>query len=338
MEEIDNPKIEFRKRRVKRLKRMILFTLATIILVPYMLCVVLFFKMHKIETDLSRATAQISELASLLNERLVYGTAASAQSQNTVVTKSDTLSADSDSDQPITESETAAPEIEESGTTVPISEASRKVYLTFDDGPSMYTEAILDILDRYGVKATFFVTGKEDEKSQERLKEIVDRGNSLGMHSYSHIYNEVYQSLDSFAADFHKIQDYLYQVTGVESKFYRFPGGSSNTVSSVDMEVFADYLHEQGVEFYDWNLSSQDASVQLKSVGEIVQNATSELGEYSTAIILMHDSAAKRTTVEALPIIIENILAMEDTVILPITEDTVPIQHIHFYDTDRMED
>lgn len=204
-----------------------------------------------------------------------------------------------------------------------------RVYLTFDDGPSMYTDDILEILDRYGVKATFFVVGKESDSEKEALTMIVDGGHTLGMHSYSHKYAELYQSVESFAEDFVKLQSYLYEVTGVESKFYRFPGGSSNRVSDIDMQEFADYLESQGVQFYDWNISSGDASNITLSVDTLVRNSMEGIEENSTSIILFHDAADKRTTVDALPVIIERIQAMEDTVILPITEETVPIQHIH---------
>lgn len=204
-----------------------------------------------------------------------------------------------------------------------------KVYLTFDDGPSIYTNDILDLLDEYGVKATFFVVGKEDERSREAIRRIVDEGHTLGMHSYTHKYAEVYASKEDFAADLTKLRDYLYDLTGVESRVYRFPGGSSNTVSPVSMQGLADYLDEQGIVFYDWNISSGDASSKQLSVDTLVRNCTEDLGKWDTTIILMHDSADKPTTVEALPVIIEQILAREDTVILPITEDTAPIQHIN---------
>jgi peptidoglycan/xylan/chitin deacetylase (PgdA/CDA1 family) len=328
---------DYRRRRVKRLKKMILFTLAAILLVPYVLCVILFHKIDSMETDLRRSATQIAELAGLLNERLGYGSMVTAQSVNPNGTNPVTINDGSSSESSDNETLDTADAAGQDSESKEEAEALHKVYLTFDDGPSIYTEEILDILDRYEVKATFFVTGKEDAKSQERLQDIVNRGNSLGMHSYSHEYSQIYQSVDSFAADFHKLQDYLEQVTGVKSFIYRFPGGSSNTVSDMDMMEFADYIHEQGVEYYDWNLSSKDASIQELSVSEIVRNATSELSKYSTAVILMHDAASKRTTVEALPIIIENILAAGDTVILPITEDTVPIQHIQNH-TERMED
>ena len=88
-------------------------------------------------------------------------------------------------------------------------------------------------------------------------------------------------------------------------------------------------LESQGVQFYDWNISSGDASSTLLSVDTLVRNSTKGIAENDVSIILFHDSADKSTTVEALPKIIENILALEDTVILPITEETMPVQHIH---------
>ena len=118
-------------------------------------------------------------------------------------------------------------------------EAAHKVYLTFDDGPSANTLKILDILEEYGVKATFFTVGTAGEGEEEILKQIVEAGHTLGMHSYTHDYSELYSSVENFAADFAREQEFLYGVTGVKSKVYRFPGGSSNTVSGIDMKEFA---------------------------------------------------------------------------------------------------
>mgnify|MGYP001511326840 FL=1 len=207
-------------------------------------------------------------------------------------------------------------------------EEIHKVYLTFDDGPSIYTNDILDILDSYNVKATFFVVGKEGTNAEEALQRIVDEGHTLGMHSYSHKYKELYESMDSFTQDFARIRDSIYQATGVESVCYRFPGGSSNTISEIDMHDFIDYLDSQGVEYYDWNVSSGDGGSMKLSTDTLLENCTKDIDTRDTSIILLHDSAEKPTTVEALPDIIENILARPDTVILPITENTRPIHHI----------
>ena len=178
------------------------------------------------------------------------------------------------------------------------------------------------------MKATFFVVGKEGDSAEEALQRIVAEGHTLGMHSYSHRYKELYKSMDSFTEDFAQIRDYIYQATGVESVCYRFPGGSSNTVSEIDMHDFIDYLDSQGVEYYDWNVSSGDGGSRKLSTDTLLENCTKDIDTRDTSIVLLHDSAEKPTTVEALPDIIENILARPDTVILPITENTRPVHHI----------
>lgn len=207
-------------------------------------------------------------------------------------------------------------------------EGERKVYLTFDDGPSGNTGEILDILAEYDVKATFFVVGKEEERYQPLYKRIVEEGHTLAMHSYSHKYNEIYQSKESFVEDLTKLQEFLYDTTGVWCRYCRFPGGSSNTVSKVDMHELIAYLEEQDMSYYDWNVSSGDASSAYISADTIVRNSTAKLQNFKEAIILLHDASDKDTTVEALPRLIEKIQAMEDTKILPITDDTEEIHHI----------
>lgn len=207
-------------------------------------------------------------------------------------------------------------------------EGVHKVYLTFDDGPSSNTDQILDILADYDVKATFFVVGKEEEEYQALYRRIVEEGHTLGMHSYSHKYNEIYQTVESYSADLRKLQEFLYDITGVWCRYCRFPGGSSNTVSRVDMHELIDYLDQQDISYFDWNVSSGDASSAYISPESIVRNCTAKLQEYDESIILMHDAYEKRSTVEALPALIEAIQAMEDTKIVPITDDTEPIHHI----------
>lgn len=210
----------------------------------------------------------------------------------------------------------------------------RKVYLTFDDGPSRNTNEILDILEQYGVKATFFLIGKEGEEAESAMRRIVEEGHTIGMHSYSHDYEQIYASEDAFAEDFMKMREYIYDVTGVNCVYFRFPGGSSNQVSKTDIYQLIDWVHDQGVEYYDWNISSKDSSPTEYSAEQIAENCLADLERYNKAVVLLHDTNSKGTTVEALPAIIEEIQAMENTVILPITEYTVPIQHR----TKEMED
>ena len=335
-----NRAADARQKRVKRLKKYIILTLMLSILIPFVLCIVLMVKVHRINgilTELEARTQELSEMAAAQGQELerlaaegIVAVSGSAEggTADSDLAKGDTAEPDEHPGQTgetASDTETEARTGTEAGIT-----AAHKVYLTFDDGPSIYTDQILDILDDYDVKATFFVVGKETETAAEAMKEIVARGHTLGMHSYSHKYTEVYASMESFEEDFTKIHDLLYDTTGVESTVYRFPGGSSNTISRIDMSDFAEYLDTQGVRFFDWNVSSGDGGRVLLSVDELVENVTSHIEQRETAIILMHDSADKPTTVEALPTIIENILALDDTVILPITDDTEPVQHIHW--------
>lgn len=203
----------------------------------------------------------------------------------------------------------------------------RRVYLTFDDGPSANTDRILDILAQYGVKATFFVVGKEGYADQYRR--IVEDGHTLAMHSYSHRYNEVYTSLDAYKADLTKLHDYLYELTGEDCRFVRFPGGSSNTVSTVSMWDLIDYLDSEDMVYFDWNVSSGDSTGGKKSVEQLTSNVLDNIGKYNNAVVLFHDAAGKTTTVDALAGIIEKILDSDNTVLLPISEDTVKVQHLH---------
>ncbi len=204
----------------------------------------------------------------------------------------------------------------------------RKVYLTFDDGPSANTEAILDILKQYDVKATFFVIMREGREFEDLYRRIVDEGHTLGMHSCTHVYSTLYKDEQSFKEDTERLRNFLYMVTGVESDYYRFPGGSSNKVSPVDMRIYAKILEDEGIEYYDWNMSSQDATSPILPKESIVRNVTSNIKYFSEPMILFHDTGSKVTTVEALPEIIEYIQSLDNTVILPISKDTNPIQHI----------
>lgn len=307
---------EARRKRVQRLKKMVIGIVAAGIVIPLLCCVYLFCRLHTIDGTLKTLEQRLDEL-DIRNQEL-QTLLQQLQEQKSTPVQTPQIQEDSSG------AEASEPVAEESSG----QEEIHKVYLTFDDGPSIYTNDILDILDSYNVKATFFVVGKEETNAEEALQRIVDEGHTLGMHSYSHKYKELYESMDSFTQDFARIRDYIYQATGEESVCYRFPGGSSNTVSEIDMHDFIDYLDSQGVEYYDWNVSSGDGGSMKLSTDTLLENCTKDIDTRDTSIILLHDSAEKPTTVEALPDIIENILARPDTVILPITENTRPIHHI----------
>ena len=204
----------------------------------------------------------------------------------------------------------------------------KRIYLTFDDGPSRNTNRILDILKEYDVKATFFVVGKTDEESVKAYQRIAAEGHTLAMHSYSHKYREVYRSKESFIQDLVQLQEYLYQVTGVWARYYRFPGGSSNTVSRANMGELIQYLEENGITYFDWNIASGDAVSGELSTETIVRNCVGGIEGLEDCMILMHDAAEKNSTVDALPQIIERVRDRGDAVFLPITDETIPVRHI----------
>lgn len=294
-----------RRKRVDRLKKMILFSLAAAILIPTILCIVLAVQLGKVSKELK-----------LLREQNAIINTNTEETQDIPI---DSVVIDTVGEDDILG--------ENLGTETPIIK-TRKVYLTFDDGPSIYTDEILDILSMYEVKATFFVVGHEDEELWPMYQRIVEEGHSIGMHSYSHIYMEIYASLDNFKADTEKIQNFIFDRTGVECSLYRFPGGSSNSIGKDHIQEFIAYLDEEGITYYDWNVTSKDATGVILTIDELVENSTADLEKYNSAYILLHDSSTKYSTVQALPRIIEEIQAMENTEIVPITEDSVPVQQI----------
>lgn len=203
---------------------------------------------------------------------------------------------------------------------------AHQVYLTFDGSPNANTMEILDVLDRYQVKATFFVFGDDSEEMKEVYRRIVEDGHTLGMHSYSNQYSKIYSSTDAFYEDYVKISDYLEEVTGTKSLYYRFPGGSSNEISNVNMAEFVHILNENKITYFDWNVSAGDAAAAY-SVEDIVANVTDGVSRYKTSVVLLHDGENKSTTVEALGPMIEALLAM-NAQLLPIDENTKVIQYI----------
>ena len=209
----------------------------------------------------------------------------------------------------------------------------KMAYLTFDDGPSINTPKILNILQSYKIKATFFVVGKTDDFSKTMYKRIVSDGHTLALHSYTHQYNKIYVSEQAFFYDLDKLQDLLVSVTGVTPKYVRFPGGSGNTISEQYskgiMKKLTKDLLDKGYKYFDWNVSSGDAATIPESASTITNNILNGIGNKPEIIVLMHDSADKSAVVEALPQIIEGITkdgysfsAIDDSTI-PITQNVM---------------
>ncbi len=201
-------------------------------------------------------------------------------------------------------------------------------YLTFDDGPSDNTLKILDVLARYNVKATFFVTNHKYSKI-EYVPQIYAAGHTVGLHTQSHEYSQVYSSVDGYFADLNAISAKVLELTGVESKVIRFPGGGSNKVSrnyyKGIMSILTRQVTEMGYTYFDWNVDSGDASGSL-SASKIAQNVLQGAKNKTSICVLMHDAVGKSTTVDALPAIIEGLMA-QGYYFEPLTVDCYGYHH-----------
>jgi peptidoglycan/xylan/chitin deacetylase (PgdA/CDA1 family) len=192
----------------------------------------------------------------------------------------------------------------------PPSTSSKTAYLTFDDGPSDNTIKILDILKQNNIKATFFVNGRPEKK--EIYKRIVNEGHAIGNHTYSHDYSAIYQTIEGFYKDKEKLDNFLFDTTGVKPKILRFPGGSNNHSSykygGVDfMDKLTKNARQAGIKYFDWNVSSEDAAVVTQDESVIISKVLTGAKNKKQAIILMHDSKPKTTTASALPKIINGL-------------------------------
>lgn len=178
----------------------------------------------------------------------------------------------------------------------------KTVYLTFDDGPSGHTDQILEILKRNNIKATFFVIGIG--KNFKDYKKITDQGHSIGLHSFTHEYKKVYANEDSFFKEFYQIRDAVKSTTGQDVKIIRFPGGSSNTIASKALKTaIINRLTREGFVYFDWNCDSTDASGNNIPVAKLVKYGVCTT--HPDINVLMHDTNAKKTTVQALQQIID---------------------------------
>lgn len=184
-------------------------------------------------------------------------------------------------------------------------DGKKKAFLTFDDGPSDNTCEVLEILQKENVKATFFVIGEMmNEQGEECLKQMVEDGHIIGLHSYSHDYKKIYASVDSFLEDFEILYQMIYEIIGVKPNIYRFPGGSTYN-KRIKNEIIAE-MERRGFTHYDWNVSAED-SVGRPTEYSIMKNIRRDAFRFQCPVILMHDSKINSLTANLLSGIISEI-------------------------------
>lgn len=213
-----------------------------------------------------------------------------------------------------------------------INEKEKIAYLTFDDGPSSNTHKILEILAKYNIKATFFVVGPSYKLKNDLLKEITKDGHTLAIHSYEHNYSYIYESKENYIKDFEKCQNWIKQITGITPSLYRFPGGSSNTIASKSLiKSIIKELENKGYTHADWNVDTLDSYVK-NDPSKVINNALTSLkrnenNNHYYQTILMHDDVHKMATIDALPSLIEKLIA-KGYKFEPLKENSHIIKHV----------
>ncbi|MBQ8791442.1 MAG: polysaccharide deacetylase [Ruminiclostridium sp.] len=178
----------------------------------------------------------------------------------------------------------------------------KTVYLTFDDGPSILTENILMYLRQENVKATFFVVPEDTVYCRSLLRKIINEGHTIGIHSSSHDYEEIYSSPKAFLDDFYKAYSLVYDATGYKADIYRFAGGSINDYNEDTREEIIAEMSRRGFQYFDWNVDSNDW--QGYNWTQLYNSVLKDSYELSTPVILFHDTGMRENTV----LVIEDII------------------------------
>lgn len=186
-------------------------------------------------------------------------------------------------------------------------EETKKVYLTFDDGPSGRTQEILDILNKYNVKATFFMLGTCVERNPETTKRVYEEGNFIAIHGYTHKYSEIYATPESVLNEYNQCLTAVRNAIGVPSynpHLFRFPGGSSGgTYAGVKQEAI-ELLKQNEITYTNWNCLTGDSAGNT-TVEQMWNSLNETASGDDNLVILMHDAGDKNATVEFLPQLIE---------------------------------
>lgn len=180
-------------------------------------------------------------------------------------------------------------------------------YLTFDDGPSLNTLSILDILKEYNAKATFFIIGNTlTEDNRYIVERIISEGHLIGLHANNHNYSDFYKDDSSWLADYEMLYTRLKEEYNITPDLFRFPGGSACTFMSGKSGDYVQIMKDKGFSCFDWNVSGED-SVGSPTPLDIYDNVLKDAIKYNTPIVLLHDSAVSGNTVTALPLIMEKL-------------------------------
>ncbi len=342
-----------RRKRIERIKSFLRISRTVATILPIVLCIILFIRLAFVSNEIKELKASVDRLSRALengtyaddveagnspgksgddinNEDPSGKDTGEAETDGSDSNETDPIETDrSDSHQDESQSEeesTGETTVSDDGriTEADRAEGQKVVYLTFDDGPCENTMTLLDTLDQYNAKATFFVNYHEGFENE--YKSILERGHTLGMHTWSHDYKIVYNSVEDFTKEVMNIHDYIQDLTGYDSRYFRFPGGSSNSQTVIPITNYIDYLGSVGIRYYDWNVSSGDGGSTLLTKEQVYNNVITGIQNNDVSIVLMHDATYKPTTLEAIPSILQTLNDM-NALVLPITQSSSQIHH-----------
>lgn len=184
----------------------------------------------------------------------------------------------------------------------------KRVFLTFDDGPSKsVTPIILDTLKKEDIKATFFLLGSRVELAPDIVKREYDEGHYLASHGYSHIYSQIYSSPQSVLDEHNKTVNVIRNAIGVQEydpHLFRFPGGYTGGKYANVKAQANELLEQNGILHVDWNALTAD-SAGAKTTEEFIAELEKTVPKHNSVIVLMHDAGNKTATANALPTIIQ---------------------------------
>ncbi|WRS27753.1 polysaccharide deacetylase family protein [Oscillospiraceae bacterium MB08-C2-2] len=348
-------------KRVQRIKTGIYLFIVLVLLLPVILTVVLYFRMGRMMKEFriaqaADATSSISEVAVSQPDALpaLAVLPESENGQSNADSSAELVPPSSSS--PMEDSSEAAPAVSNpyiptayqnlyfDTLAAPAPEPSSKtIYLTFDNTPSGASQQLLDVLDKYGIKATFFVwwDARDSVDNIAFYKELVKNGHSIGIHSYSCVepFDRIYADKDAFLADYQRIFEAIEKATGQQTRLYRLPGGSISPGNSQRQKLLAqlkDELDLRGFLQFDWDASAQDAVVPPLSTKAILSNIYPALEQLDSGIVLMHDGTGSSSTAEALDELIQE-YTERGYRFLPLTSETAPKSFLENYEKEVVQ-
>jgi len=187
----------------------------------------------------------------------------------------------------------------------------RTVYLTFDDGPSINTERILDILAARNARATFFVTAQEEDREYlaALINRIINEGHSLGLHSLTHNFAGIYASPEAYLRDIDELRQLILDISGYKPSIVRFPGGSHTVNASPEtISAIQEELTRRGYTWYDWDICTEDSGAVPRPAEDIAKSIIDGVLEQDGGIIVLcHDNRTPATTPDAIAIAIDEL-------------------------------